>query len=565
MRSSNATSTALFQVLDVKLSSDPAFAQLIENLESKLSAGADFAAAMRELPPAQLKALESRLGDHFIGELRMLGQERDPELFWDGVLRATRNAEAGDSTPDLPRILSAWLQNPDIDPALRRRLEAKLEASSGGGPIGARCEYFLSNFNRQAFDGKAWLPMLAAGLAGKLVQSGILGRMAVAAPAPWTRGALAKALAGTLGFGSEAGVFGAFHGHYGRSAVSLASMKAGNWIGARLGLPVPLTVVAGSALALKMEEGMGWRQSSGLGATLLEAGVTSLHFGIAYSLAARVLGPRFQELQGRLALPPWKGPVVHFASILPKPAAALAASLPAEAFPEFRKPLQMSGTSDGAGLRQSLTRSIPNSNGEPRPFEVLLSPEHRRLFLAEAVIPEGERFAIAKRDGSLLWVKLDKKGLVADGDPITPSGVTRLLLRLEEGETRGRAFLHYDSKAVTLTFIDLEEKMITEGPAMRPGTGSVFFAWLAEQAWSQGKSFNVSHITSPQTVRILERMGLMGPKCRVEACSRIDPESYDEEYRVLDAFEFGDSAKWNQHRREAEFYNVFGEAPPHKP
>jgi hypothetical protein len=129
---------------------------------------------------------------------------------------------------------------------------------------------------------------------------------------------------------------------------------------------------------------------------------------------------------------------------------------------------------------------------------------------------------------------------------------------LEEGDTRGRAFVHYDSKALTLSFIDLEESMITGGPAMRPGSGSVFMAWLAEQARSQGRSFNVIRITSPQTVRIMEKMELVGPKCRVEACTRLNPEAYDEEYRVFAEFPFGDRSAWGLHRRDADFFNVFG-------
>jgi len=218
----------------------------------------------------------------------------------------------------------------------------------------------------------------------------------------------------------------------------------------------------------------------------------------------------------------------------------------------------------GFGFDQSdfqiVKRHIPSSSGAQYPFELILSPENRRPFLADAEGLEGQRTAIAQREGSTLWVNVDKKALNTEGDPITPAGVTRVNFRLEEGETRGRAFLYYDKKSVTLFFIDLEETMITGGPPMRPGSGSVFMSWLAERAWSEGKSFNVSRITSAQTVKIMEKMGLVDAKGRVEACNRLNPESLDEEYRVVAEFPFGNKLAWSSRRHDTDFFNVYGVA-----
>lgn len=170
--------------------------------------------------------------------------------------------------------------------------------------------------------------------------------------------------------------------------------------------------------------------------------------------------------------------------------------------------------------------------------------------------------AIAERDGQKLSLLLEKHQANAVGDPISPEGALRLNFSLEEGETRGKAFVYTDKDSITLFFIDLEETMITKGPPMRPGAGSIFFTWLAEQARAEGKRFNVTRITSPQTVKIILKQNLMDlQRSRVEACKRIDPESYDEEFRVEGIFPLGDQGGWARFRRETDFFNVFG-APP---
>ncbi|HEX5034748.1 MAG TPA: hypothetical protein VFW62_09725, partial [bacterium] len=331
-------------------------------------------------------------------------------------------------------------------------------------------------------------------------------------------------------------------GEFGPTALSLAAMKGGLWAGSRAALPLPLTLTAATALGLKAEERLGWRAPSPLAESFAEAGASALHFGLGMSLASRILGPRFREMQARLhwaARPPadFPGPAAMPASRL---VSVNGAPPPVEAPPARPRPMQMS--------THRFPSAIPASDGKFHPFELELAD---RGF-------EGRRL-VAIRNRSFLWAEVERKVIVENGDPITPTGVTRVNFRLEEGPTRGKAFLYYDSKAVTLFFIDLEESMITGGPAMLPGTGSIFLTWLAEQAKLEGKAFNVARITSPQTVRILEKMKLVDPNCRVEACARLNPESYDEEYRVLGEFPFGDKSSWGRYRSDADFFNVFGE------
>lgn len=488
------------------------------------------------------QAGESDIDPPYLEELASLEQERDPELFWSGAVRAVERGEARETASRLPAILSAWLQNPELEPRWRQLLERKLEESQGRGSFGARAEFFVSQLNRQAFDPKAVAPMLAAGLLGKAVQVAALGRLTAAAPAWWSRGRFARSAALAAGFGSEVALLGSAHGEFGPTALSLAAMKGGLWAGSKASLPLPLTLTAATALGLKAEERLGWRAPSPLAETFAEAGASALHFGLGMSLASRILGPRFREIQARLhwaARPPadFPGPAARFASRL---VSANGAPPLAGAPPAKPQPMQMSA------LR--LPSAIPASDGKFHPFELELADKGF----------EGRRL-VAVRDKSSLWAEVERKALVEQGDPITPTGVTRVNFRLEEGPTRGKAFLYYDSKAVTLFFIDLEESMITGGPAMRPGTGSVFLAWLAAQARREGKTFNVTRITSPQTVRILEKMKLATPSCRVEACARLNPESYDEEYRVLGEFSFGDKSGWSRYRGDADFFNVFGE------
>jgi hypothetical protein len=353
---------------------------------------------------------------------------------------------------------------------------------------------------------------------------------------------------------------------------------ARRWGGAAPRLAAPAAMVTGLLAARGLRHrlglGPGFSDTTWFADSLADA----LSMGVGMHWGSRLLGPGLVAMQENLSsslmrTPP--GLASRPGSSEPNWAyAAASASSPVRGAPALASILSEPGSvappasgvvgeSSGGSMGEARwSRQIVASGGARHPFQLLTNPEAVRLWQPEGASLVGERIPIAEREGGTIAIRIQRHEVNREADPITPEGVTKLNFTVEEGETRGKVFAYFDREAVTLYFIDLEESMITGGPAMRRGAGSIVLTWLAEQAAAQGKVFQVTRITSDQTVKILRRQGLIDPSACVEACTRLRPESYDEEYRVDATFPFGDEAAWRLHARNAEFFNVLAKRNP---
>lgn len=306
--------------------------------------------------------------------LRALTAERDPEMFFDGLLAVGRSLE-GSEHPEAASVVFAAVAENAARPAgsgedrllsFRTRARTRLDAIEGVGAVAPRSEYLLRHLARQAIDPSMIVGMAAAGTAYRLTRMAVLSRLA-ATPLPslLTRGFGARLAAASLGFLAEAPVFTASvrgaNLMLGRSqdwspeavwtefaggATTLFCLKiTGALGGAALrrfnrGLnPAAFGLARRSATALlpqastfagilaghKLEESFGFREAHD-GATFLTDGLaTLLQFHVGGRLSHHAMGERFhaseremerqgEALEGLLAPPAGSGAITWLPS-----------------------------------------------------------------------------------------------------------------------------------------------------------------------------------------------------------------------------------------------------------
>jgi len=512
-------------------------------------------------------------------ELSALVKETDDSLFMGEISRmALRLGNSGHET-EAAALFGALSDAPGVSETLRDRPRREARAISGDGTFGQRFEFLLPRVVKNAADPRVIFPAVGASLLARGLGAGLLARFFSSDPTWWTRGWAARGLAGlgSLTAESLAWTTGlrALSPHSARdfsqdlfSAVLNLSVfhglssAANRWAPMQGGVATPLALLGGLALVQGVERRLGGRPSSPF--AVADTLATFLGLTLGSHLARGLLGGRFAAYQAELAvraetsqprmnfLPEervFSGRRTHliFSEMLeePEPGPPASTLFPAKSL--------------------KIPREIPSSKGPSRPFFLLRDPESADLWTESGSRWMGRRLPIAEREGREIAIRIERHELNQNGDPITPEGVTKLHFSVEEGETRGKVFTYFGGRDLTLYFLDLEESMITGGPSMRPGAGSIVMTWLAEQAAMQGKNFNVTRITSAQTVRILQRQGLIDPiHSRVEACTRLNPEAYDEEYRVEKVFPFSDAAQWRQQAGNADFFSVYQTKYPEK-
>lgn len=561
-------------------------------------------AALASLSPGERDKVLSHIGAARFSELSAIGAEQDPELFFEQLLnfwlRLNGEAQAASQVAGLSLLAEA--PEGSMPARIREKARRERDARVGRGPAGPRAEFLLRHFAGGATDPATIFPMLGASILGRTLKAGLLSRLLGGSEAAWySRGIGARMTAGLAAFQAETFVFALGHralhsgpqsslaSEWARSALGLGVLQLGAAVGGKaigfLGGPgtimclgrgalTPTFIFLGLNLAAQAEAKLGLRPSAEPATLAVDSLAAMLSLGAGMGLGRRLLGPRFAAFEGELE---WRsnlsGPAAPALTWAPALAPAggarsrTAPRAPALWMSALQEPGASSALPSPGGVSsapQRLPKKIYSSQGVEHPFDLLLDAP-QGLWRAEDPALVGSRLAIAEREGGVLYAKIEKHAVNREGDPITPEGALKVHLVLEEGETRGKAFVYADREAITLHFIDLEETMITKGPPMRPGAGSIFFTWLAEQAKVEGKRFNVTRITSPQTVKILLKQNLMDLQSScVEACNRIHPESYDEEYRVVGSFALGETGGWGRFRRDVDFFNVFG-GPPSAP
>lgn len=588
--------SAAFRALAIDCRDEVAVSALIRGLE----ANGDPRAALASLSPGERDEILSHVGAARFAELSAIAAEQDPELFFEQLLNFWLRLDGEAQAASQVAGLSVLAEAPDEGsrPArIREMAQRERDTRMGRGPAGPRAEFLLRHFAGGATDPATIFPMLGASILGRTLKAGLLSRLLGGSEAAWySRGIGARMTAGLTAFQAETFVFALGHralhsgpqsslaSEWARSALGLGALQLGAAVGGKaigfLGGPgtimclgrgalTPTFIFLGLNLAAQAEAKLGLRPSAEPATLAVDSLAAMLSLGAGMGLGRRFLGPRFaafeRELDWRSSLSRQAAPAQTWAPALAPVGGARSQTAP-RAPALWMSALQEPGASASlpspggvSSTPQRLPKKIHSSQGVDYPFDLLLDAP-QGLWRGEDPALVGTRLAIAERDGGVLYAKIEKHAVNREGDPITPEGALKVHLVLEEGETRGKAFVYSDREAITLHFIDLEETMITHGPPMRPGAGSIFFTWLAEQAKAEGKRFNVTRITSPQTTKILLKQNLMDLKTScVEACNRINPESYDEEYRVVGSFALGDAGGWGRYRRDVDFFNVFGD------
>src|SRR5262249_29584722 len=124
-----------------------------------------------------------QLSGEFQKEYSSLSQERDPEMFYSGLLTLGRRLEEKDQVQAAAELYSAVAAS-DL-PSLRAGAQQRLDALLGRGAFGPRFEFLLKRFAKDSTDYRTVLPMLAATAVSGVVRAGALGQLVGGAPEAW--------------------------------------------------------------------------------------------------------------------------------------------------------------------------------------------------------------------------------------------------------------------------------------------------------------------------------------------------------------------------------------------
>jgi hypothetical protein len=182
------------------------------------ASGENFSQTWRQQKAALHSSAESRFGTEGVAEILSLSQERDPQMFFEGLLVLGRRLEHADRLPQAAQVyelLSGALKGAagaavsDAARAeLRARAEASLDAMLGRGASGPRFEFLARRLVAEATDPALLFGMTAAGIAFRLGRFAALSRLSLATDAGfWTRGWGLRFAGYTAGMIAEAPVF----------------------------------------------------------------------------------------------------------------------------------------------------------------------------------------------------------------------------------------------------------------------------------------------------------------------------------------------------------------------
>ncbi len=305
-------------------------------------------------PAASVSTLPIKLGEKFYLEISALGAERDPEMFFEGMLRLGMRLEAEDRFEAAAEVYSkivgaglvsargtdvgsclSSIQNPcsgrgQAPPLpIIQKSQKRLDAMAGVGSTGHRAEFLLRRLTREALEPSTLIGLGAASAAFKVTRLATLQRL-IASPAAnfFTRGFGARSASSLAGFGVEATVFPlatrAGSMALGRdldwspdqlglelasSYVILGAMKLAGWgagLGGATGIPrqtrLQLGMLGGILLGHRIEEAAGLRPRLDGATSFVDSLAMLLQFNVAGRLTGRLLGEDFHRFQQRLDL-----------------------------------------------------------------------------------------------------------------------------------------------------------------------------------------------------------------------------------------------------------------------
>ncbi|MCE9625312.1 MAG: hypothetical protein K8R69_07680 [Deltaproteobacteria bacterium] len=160
-----------------------------------------------------------------IRECGSLLQERDPALLAEAVFSLGHQLERSEALQAAIEIYQALGSSVGAG-ALQARARGRLDAILGQGPVQNRLEDLGRRFVRQATEPSAIFSFAIAGGIAGMVRSSVLSGLALRAPSFWTRGLMARGLAGTAAYLAEVPAFvGA--GRFSRALISNPGAGAG--------------------------------------------------------------------------------------------------------------------------------------------------------------------------------------------------------------------------------------------------------------------------------------------------------------------------------------------------
>ncbi len=302
-----------------------------------LNAGRVFSA---EKILAPLYAAHPQLINNFTdvnaAELAILAQERDPEIFFRGLIVLGARLESRDN-PALAAELYA-LCAAQADPKLKAAAQVRLDALLGSGPWALRAEGFLKNFAATATDPCAILPMLAGTAVYRMVRAGSLFRLSAAPASFFTRGLGANVGAGLLGFAAEVPTFAlgsralhslkgaalpwdfaALKGDLRDTAITLGALKLSAQA-AKLVLASPqLPALTRASLPVAAQFAALWgaHRYTGQPAAFGDILGSLVSLSVGSHLGNRLMGPRYANFQLELQLHR-ETPRPNFPNLLPR-------------------------------------------------------------------------------------------------------------------------------------------------------------------------------------------------------------------------------------------------------
>jgi len=281
----------------------------------------DFAARIPALSDAEPSLLP---------ELQDLRKESDEELLFQNLLTIGVRLKGGQHLESAQALLGRLSQE-DVPEAFRHRAQAELDALAGKGAVGARAEFLLSRFCKDATNPRLILPMMAGTLAGELVGTFTWGRLASTAAegSSWLgRGLTARFAAGAAGYASEVSAFAAMNHamapqsgtslleDFERSALTIGALRAFGYSTRSLteSLAIPASssslrfaldqsgMFLGLVTSHKLEERLGLRPRVEGSTFLFDTFASMLSLGVGAHLGRSVLGGNFSRFQNELKL-----------------------------------------------------------------------------------------------------------------------------------------------------------------------------------------------------------------------------------------------------------------------
>ncbi len=293
--------------------------------------------ALRSSLLAHFEPFPAKLDAKSLAELSSLREEKDPEIFYLGLLNFGQRLQDRGKIEAAAEVYSAIFQTKQD---IRGIAKARLDALSGIGSVGLRAEFLLKTFAESATNYRTIVPMIAGSAVYRLAKTATLGRLASMNSVSWfNRGFGANLSSAVLGTTLEVPVFALgtrwLHQLGGVSptrgvgedllgaGLTLGVLKLSGWAGQqsvqklasvrgvgamhvlqkfnRAVIP-QASMFVGLMSAHRLEQAVGLIPHVDGATAVTDTLATMVSLGVGSHLGAKVLGPRFAQFQQKLEI-----------------------------------------------------------------------------------------------------------------------------------------------------------------------------------------------------------------------------------------------------------------------